>query len=72
MRSALRAGQARREHHPRPTRTGAGATAVEYGLIVARVGVSAIVALRPLGGSLADIFMALGDTLQGVVPVATP
>jgi pilus assembly protein Flp/PilA len=49
-----------------------GATAVEYGLIVALVGVSVIAALQTLGSTLAGIFLALGDTLQGVLPALAP
>ena len=41
-----------------------GATAIEYGLIVALVSVAAIVALTSLGGSLSSIFGVVSSTLS--------
>ena len=41
-----------------------GATAIEYGLIVALVSVAAIVALTSLGGSLNNIFSLISSTLS--------
>ena len=41
-----------------------GATAIEYGLIAAIVGVGIIVGLEGLRDSLKDTFKAVGDTLE--------
>jgi pilus assembly protein Flp/PilA len=41
-----------------------GATAIEYGLIAAIVGVGIIVGLEGLRDSLKDTFTAVGDTLE--------
>lgn len=40
-----------------------GATAIEYGLIVALISVALIIALQTLGLNLADVFTILSDTL---------
>ncbi|MFC3100038.1 Flp family type IVb pilin [Altererythrobacter lauratis] len=40
-----------------------GATAIEYGLIVALIAVAFIIAFRTLGFNLADVFTTLSDTL---------
>ena len=45
----------------------AGAAAVEYGLIAALVSIAAIVALQTLGGTLADLFTMVSDTLRSAV-----
>ncbi len=45
----------------------AGAAAVEYGLIAALVSIAAIVALQTLGGTLADLFAMVSDTLRSAV-----
>jgi pilus assembly protein Flp/PilA len=42
----------------------AGATAIEYSLIVALVAVSCIVALTSLGGSLSTMFGVVSQTLN--------
>lgn len=41
-----------------------GATAIEYGLIVALVSVTCIVALGSLGKSLGDVFNVVSTTLS--------
>jgi pilus assembly protein Flp/PilA len=43
-----------------------GATAIEYGLIAALVGVGIIVALGALEDGLSDIFNKIGTKLSGV------
>ncbi len=43
-----------------------GATAIEYGLIAALVGVAIIAGAGALGTSLDDTFTALGDALPDV------
>lgn len=45
----------------------AGAAAVEYGLIAALVSIAAIVALQTLGGTLAELFAMVSDTLRSAV-----
>lgn len=42
-----------------------GATAIEYGLIAALVGVALIGSLQALEGDLSDLFNSIGDTLSG-------
>jgi pilus assembly protein Flp/PilA len=42
-----------------------GATAIEYGLIAALVGVALIGSLRALEGDLSNLFNSIGDTLSG-------
>lgn len=43
-----------------------GATAIEYGLIAALVGVAIIGALSALGGDLTSTFESVSDELSGV------
>ena len=45
-----------------------GATAVEYGLLVALIAVAIIVAVTTLGGTLSGLF----DSITGHLPAATP
>ena len=49
-----------------------GATAPEYGLIVALVAVFIIGAVTALGGSVSDAFQAIADAIGGVAPVPDP
>jgi pilus assembly protein Flp/PilA len=42
-----------------------GATAIEYGLIAALVGVAIIASAQALGTSLNDLFTAISGTLDG-------
>jgi pilus assembly protein Flp/PilA len=49
-----------------------GATAIEYGLIVALVSVAAIVALTSLGGSLSSIFNVISSTLSTAAAAGKP
>jgi len=42
-----------------------GATAVEYGLMVALIAVVIIVAVAALGGNLATLFQGVADTIAG-------
>lgn len=44
-----------------------GATAIEYGLIAAGVGVAIIVAVNTLGTGLSDLFTDIGTKLSGIV-----
>ncbi len=44
-----------------------GATAIEYGLIAARVSVAAIGALTAMGGSLNTMFTTVSNSLLGAV-----
>ncbi len=44
-----------------------GATAIEYGLIAALVGVALIVALGNLEDGLSTLFNSIGTTLSGAV-----
>lgn len=44
-----------------------GATAIEYGLIAALVGVAIIAAVTALGGSLSGLFTAISSTLDTAV-----
>lgn len=48
-----------------------GATAIEYGLIVALVSVGAVIALDSLGDSLASIFNLVTSELTQVASQAT-
>ena len=43
-----------------------GATAVEYGLLVALIAVVIIVAVTALGGQLKDLFQAIADKISTV------
>lgn len=45
-----------------------GATAIEYGLIVALVSMAAIGAYSALGTSITDFFNGVADTLDAKVP----
>ena len=45
-----------------------GATAIEYGLIAALVGVAIIAAVTALGGSLAEVLTEVSSKLDGAVP----
>jgi pilus assembly protein Flp/PilA len=45
-----------------------GATAIEYGLIAALVGVALIVSLTALGGDLSALFTSIGSTLSTATP----
>ena len=45
-----------------------GATAVEYGLIVALIAAVIIVAVTLLGGNIRDIFNAVAAKIQTTVP----
>ncbi len=49
-----------------------GATAIEYGLIAALVGVAIIAGASALGTSLDDTFTQLGDALPDVPAAAAP
>ena len=42
-----------------------GATAVEYGLMVALIAVVIIGAVTALGGSLSDLFQGIADSIDG-------
>ncbi|HAK62402.1 MAG TPA: Flp family type IVb pilin [Alphaproteobacteria bacterium] len=42
-----------------------GATAIEYGLIAAGIGLVVLVAAQTLGGELATLFGTIGDGLSG-------
>ncbi len=42
-----------------------GASAVEYGLLVALIAVVIIAAVTLLGGNLADIFQSVADAITG-------
>lgn len=42
-----------------------GATAIEYGLIAALIGVAIIGAVGAVGGSLTDTFQGVSDELSG-------
>lgn len=41
------------------------ATAIEYGLIAALIGIASIIAFQMLGLNLADGFQGIADTLNG-------
>ena len=43
-----------------------GATAIEYGLIVALVAVTAIAAMQALGNEFSDTLTVAGDAMAGV------
>lgn len=45
-----------------------GATAIEYGLIAALIGLTCVIAFESLGLNLADIFTTLSDTLAAALP----
>lgn len=45
-----------------------GATAIEYGLIAALVGVALISALAMMGDSLADVFTTTSTTINDALP----
>lgn len=51
-----------------PIRTRAGATAVEYGLLVALVALAAVTAMTTLGTDLAALFTAISAKLTAVTP----
>ncbi|QIK78835.1 Flp family type IVb pilin [Sphingomonas piscis] len=40
-----------------------GATAIEYGLIVALIALACIVAFQSLGLNLADVFLTIGNAM---------
>ncbi|AKH41311.1 pilus assembly protein Flp/PilA [Altererythrobacter atlanticus] len=42
-----------------------GATAIEYGLILALIAMASIIAFQTLGLDLTDIFTTISDTLAG-------
>jgi pilus assembly protein Flp/PilA len=42
-----------------------GATAVEYGIIIALIAGAIIIALQTLGGGLQSLFNRMGATVQG-------
>jgi len=42
-----------------------GATAVEYGLMVAGIAMLIIAAVWALGGNLGDLFQSIADTIAG-------
>lgn len=43
----------------------AGATMIEYGLVIALVGLAAAVVLTSIGTSISDIFTTVGDKIAG-------
>jgi len=45
-----------------------GASAVEYGLIVALIAVVIIIAVTALGVNLGDMFQAIADAIANVTP----
>ena len=45
-----------------------GATAVEYGLMVALIAVVIILAVTFLGTTLRDLFSSVGENIAGVAP----
>jgi pilus assembly protein Flp/PilA len=45
-----------------------GATAVEYALIVGGIALVVIVAIGAIGGTLGDLFTAIGSKLTEVMP----
>jgi pilus assembly protein Flp/PilA len=45
-----------------------GATAVEYGLMVALIAVAIIAIVGTLGGNLSDLFTTVSNSLGGVTP----
>ncbi|HEX8899728.1 Flp family type IVb pilin [Vitreimonas sp.] len=47
-----------------------GATAIEYGLIAALIGVAIIAAVTALGGSLDSTFTGISETLDSAAPAA--
>lgn len=47
-----------------------GATAIEYGLIAALIGVAIIAAVTTLGGSLDSTFTGISETLDSAAPAA--
>jgi len=44
-----------------------GATAIEYGLIAALLAVAIIAAVRAVGGTLSETFVAIDDELSGAI-----
>lgn len=44
-----------------------GATAIEYGLIAALIGLACVIAFESLGLNLADIFTTISDTLNSAI-----
>jgi pilus assembly protein Flp/PilA len=46
------------------SRTERGASAVEYGLLVALIAVAIIVAVAALGGTISDMFTDTGDCIE--------
>ena len=50
------------------TKSDEGATAVEYGLMVALIAVFIIGAVTALAGGLDGLFRAIGDVLTGATP----
>lgn len=48
------------------TRRDEGATAVEYGLMVALIAIVIIVAVTALGGNLQGLFQEVADTIDAV------
>jgi pilus assembly protein Flp/PilA len=49
-----------------------GATAIEYGLIVALISVTAIIGMQAFGLSLGDMWNFISDTMESTSPQATP
>jgi pilus assembly protein Flp/PilA len=49
-------------------RTDRGASAVEYGLLVALIAIAIIVAVSALGGSLSGIFDTTGQSIGAATP----
>jgi pilus assembly protein Flp/PilA len=47
-----------------------GATAVEYGLLVALIAIIIIGAVTFLGGNLSDLFNKVGSSVKGSTPAA--
>ena len=47
-----------------------GATAIEYGLLAALVGVALFAGAQLLGTSLHDLFTDIGNFLNGVQPIS--
>ena len=45
-----------------------GASAVEYGLLVALIAIAIIVAVSTLGGNLSGIFTTTGDSIGAATP----
>ena len=47
-----------------------GATAIEYGLIAALIGIASITAMSALGSTLGDTFQEVSDELDGTAAAA--